>query len=96
MVESVKGVWAPDLHFDEPRKTFIITSTRMARMRGHYVDPSLFQDTDGTYYVVSLQWEWREGYEVPGTIVLQQYDGIQEKRLNMYRPYQPVQLIVDA
>lgn len=108
MIESAKGVWAPDLYYDERRQTFMITYTRMASMNGRYFDldnyliesenimgpwsdpiylnsvgfdPSMFRDTDGRYYVVSLQWEWREGYEVPGTIVLQEYDAVHKKTI---------------
>ncbi len=35
-------------------------------------DPSLFHDTDGLTYVVNLEWDFREGYEHPGAIVIQQ------------------------
>lgn len=101
MIESAKGVWAPDLLYDEEREMFMITFTRMAGMHAQYFDldnyliesksimgpwsdriylnsvgfdPSMFKDDDGKYYVTSLQWESREGYERPGTIVLQEYD----------------------
>jgi xylan 1,4-beta-xylosidase len=37
-------------------------------------DPSLFHDKDGKHYVVTLEWETREGYEHPGAIVLDQFD----------------------
>ncbi len=37
-------------------------------------DPSMFHDTDGTSYIVNLEWESRQGYEHPGTIILQAYD----------------------
>jgi xylan 1,4-beta-xylosidase len=37
-------------------------------------DPSLFHDEDGRKYVISLQWETRDGYEKPGVIVAQEYD----------------------
>ena len=70
------------LFYDESRKSVMITS-RMASMRGHYFDPSLFRAPDGTEYVVSLQWKWRADYEVLETIVLQRYDGIPKKRLDM-------------
>src|SRR5574344_2417555 len=37
-------------------------------------DASLFHDDDGRKYVVSLEWETREGYEKPGVICLAEYD----------------------
>lgn len=37
-------------------------------------DASMFHDTDGRKYVVSLQWETRENYEHPGVICLVEYD----------------------
>jgi xylan 1,4-beta-xylosidase len=39
-------------------------------------DPSLFHDDDGKKYVVSLEWETRDGYEKPGVIALQEYDPV--------------------
>lgn len=43
-------------------------------------DPSFFHDEDGRQWVVSLIWDFREGYEHPGYIVLQEYSA-QERRL---------------
>jgi xylan 1,4-beta-xylosidase len=37
-------------------------------------DPSMFHDDDGRHWVVTLEWETREGYEHPGSIVLEEYD----------------------
>lgn len=37
-------------------------------------DPSLFHDDDGRSYVVNLEWDYRQGYEHPGVIVMQEYD----------------------
>lgn len=37
-------------------------------------DPSLFHDDDGKHYVVTLEWETREGFEHPGAIVLDEFD----------------------
>ena len=37
-------------------------------------DASLFHDDDGRKYVVSLEWETREGYEKPGEICMVEYD----------------------
>ena len=37
-------------------------------------DPSLFHDTDGKTYVVNLEWDFRQGYEHPGAIVLQPFN----------------------
>jgi len=36
-------------------------------------DPSFLHDTDGRQWVVSLVWDFREGYEHPGYICLQEY-----------------------
>lgn len=101
LLESAKGVWAPDLVYDNNREMFIVSFTRMASMNARYFDldnyyvesksimgpwskpvyinsvgfdPSIFIDDDGKYYVTSLQWEFRDGYEKPGTIVLQELD----------------------
>lgn len=37
-------------------------------------DPSIFHDDDGKKYIVSLEWEFRDGYEKPGVIAIQEYD----------------------
>ena len=37
-------------------------------------DASMFHDTDGRKWVVSLDWETRPGYEKPGAICLAEYD----------------------
>ncbi len=37
-------------------------------------DASMFHDDDGKKYVVSLEWETREGYEKPGAICMAEYD----------------------
>lgn len=37
-------------------------------------DPSILHDDDGRKYVVSLEWEFRDGYEKPGVIAIQEYD----------------------
>lgn len=37
-------------------------------------DASMLHDGDGRKYVVSLEWETREGYEKPGAICLVEYD----------------------
>lgn len=38
MIESAKGIWAPDLFYDENREMFMITFTRMAGMHSQYFD----------------------------------------------------------
>lgn len=43
-------------------------------------DPSLFHDDDGRKWVVNLEWDFRKGYEHPGSIVLQEYSK-EEKKL---------------
>ena len=42
-------------------------------------DASLFHDEDGKKWVVSLEWETRDGYEKPGVICLAEYDAGQKK-----------------
>ena len=37
-------------------------------------DASMFHDTNGKKYIVSLEWETREGYEKPGAICMVEYD----------------------
>lgn len=37
-------------------------------------DPSILHDDDGKKYIVSLEWETRDGYEKPGVIAIQEYD----------------------
>jgi xylan 1,4-beta-xylosidase len=39
-------------------------------------DPSILHDNDGKKYIVSLEWEFRDGYEKPGFICLQEYDPV--------------------
>lgn len=41
-------------------------------------DASLFHDDDGRKWVVSLEWETRDGYEKPGAICLAEYDPVQK------------------
>lgn len=38
------------------------------------IDPSLFHDLDGKKYLSILEWESREGYPSPGTIVMAEFD----------------------
>ncbi|MHA7965523.1 glycoside hydrolase family 43 protein [Paenibacillus sp. CAU 1782] len=37
-------------------------------------DPSLFHDEDGRKWLLNLEWDFRQGYEHPGSIVIQEYD----------------------
>ncbi len=37
-------------------------------------DASILHDDDGRKYIVSLDWETREGYEKPGVIAVSEYD----------------------
>jgi xylan 1,4-beta-xylosidase len=39
-------------------------------------DASLFHDDDGRTWLVTLEWDPREGYEHPGAIVLEEYDPV--------------------
>lgn len=60
---------------------FVITAKDM---KGPWSDPvylhsagfdaSMLHDSDGKKYVVSLEWETREGYEKPGAICMAEYD----------------------
>jgi xylan 1,4-beta-xylosidase len=42
-------------------------------------DPSFFHDDDGRQWVLSLVWDFREGYEHPGYICVQEYSGRQKR-----------------
>ena len=42
-------------------------------------DASIFHDTDGRKYIVSLDWETRQGYEKPGAICIARYDSAEKK-----------------
>ena len=42
-------------------------------------DASILHDNDGRKYIVSLEWETREGYEKPGAICMVEYDDEQKK-----------------
>lgn len=42
-------------------------------------DASILHDDDGRKYIVSLEWETRDGYEKPGVICLSEYDPLQKK-----------------
>ena len=44
-------------------------------------DASLFHDWDGRKWLVSLEWETREGYEKPGAICMVEYDPNEKKIL---------------
>jgi xylan 1,4-beta-xylosidase len=37
-------------------------------------DPSLFHDDNGRHWLVTLEWDPRDGYEHPGAIVLEEWD----------------------
>ena len=42
-------------------------------------DPSFFHDDDGRHWVVTLEWDPRDGYQHPGAIVLEEFDAEQRK-----------------
>lgn len=42
-------------------------------------DASMFHDDNGKKWVVSLEWETRQGYEKPGAICLVEFDPVQKK-----------------
>ena len=101
MLPSAKGVWAPDIHWNEEEQLFYVCYTRMICTNARFFDqdnflvtapdimgpwskpsyihsigfdPSLFHDDDGKKYVAALEWEFRDGYEKPGVIALQEWD----------------------
>ena len=37
-------------------------------------DPSFFHDDDGRKWLITLEWDPRDGYEHPGAIILEEYD----------------------
>ena len=41
-------------------------------------DASLFHDNDGKKWLVSLEWETRDGYDKPGEICIAEYDPVQK------------------
>ena len=43
-------------------------------------DASIFHDENGRKYIVSLEWETREGYEKPGSICMVEYDSDKRNR----------------
>lgn len=49
-------------------------------------DASLFHDDDGRKYVVSLEWETREGYEKPGFICIAEYSPEKEEIIGYPKP----------
>ena len=42
-------------------------------------DASILHDDDGRKYIVSLDWETREGYEKPGVIAISEYDPVKKE-----------------
>lgn len=67
---------------------FVITSTSITGPWSEPVylhsagfDASIFHDDDGRKWVVSLEWETREGYEKPGVICLAEYSPAEKKIL---------------
>lgn len=97
---SAKGIWAPDLSWDEKEHRFYVVYGVMNSMNARYFDvdnyliwsrdiegpwsepvylhsagfdASFFKDDDGRQYIVSLEWESRDGYEKPGEICLCEY-----------------------
>lgn len=44
-------------------------------------DASILHDDDGRKYIVSLEWEFRDGYEKPGVICVGEYDPVAKKMI---------------
>lgn len=42
-------------------------------------DASILHDDDGRKYIVSLEWEFRDGYEKPGAICMVEYDPVKKE-----------------
>lgn len=82
----VYGVMVPGMNIDN----YVITAEDI---RGPWSDPvylqssgfdaSLFHDDDGRKWLVSLEWERREGYQKPGAICMAEYSA-KEKKLMGY------------
>jgi xylan 1,4-beta-xylosidase len=49
------------------------------------IDPSLFHDDDGRHWLVTLEWDPRDGYEHPGAIVLDEWDPATHRLLGTTR-----------
>lgn len=49
-------------------------------------DASILHDDDGKKYIVSLEWETREGYEKPGFICIVEYDPEKEEIVGYPKP----------
>ena len=52
-------------------------------------DASILHDDDGKKYIVSLEWETREGYEKPGFICIVEYDPEKEEIVGYPKPLWP-------
>ena len=48
--------------------------SRPAYLNSIGFDPSFFHDDDGRHWLLTLEWDPREGYEHPGAIVLEEFD----------------------
>lgn len=78
-VKGRKGVYK-DLH------NYLVTSESMSGpwsepvyLNGSGFDPYLFHDTDGTKWLLNMQWDFRDGHSRFGGILLQQYDPIEQR-----------------
>ena len=58
-------VTAPDIHGPWSRSVYLNSIG---------FDPSFFHDDDGRHWLVTLEWDPRDGYEHPGAIVLEEFD----------------------
>lgn len=65
-------------------ENYVVTATDIAGpwSRPAYLgsvgfDPSFFHDDDGRHWVVTLEWDPRDGYQHPGAIVLEEFDAEQ-------------------
>jgi xylan 1,4-beta-xylosidase len=68
-------------HFDV--SNFLVTATDIrgpwsapSHLNSVGFDASLFHDEDGRKWLLTLEWDPREGYEHPGAILLEEYDPV--------------------
>jgi len=78
-VKARKGVYK-DLH------NYLVTAENIngpwsepVYLNGSGFDPYLFHDTDGTKWLLNMQWDFRDNHSRFGGIVLQQYDPAEQR-----------------
>lgn len=86
-VKGRKGVYK-DLH------NYLVTAESMSGpwsepiyLNGSGFDPYLFHDTDGTKWVLNMQWDFRDHHARFGGILLQQYDSKEQRLVGPIKKY---------